>query len=156
MLMQHKYGKIWTSKSPTAWKFLLRKSPYSVRIRENTDWKISREFKEFDLILCVWIPVNLWNRFTFEIQRQPTKVFCRKCVLNFFGKLTGKYLSRSLFFNKVAWLRPVTLFEKRDCDTRVCCEFCEIFKNIFFIESLWWDLSNRKCSKLFKVCWYLV
>ena len=36
----------------------------------------------------------------------------RKDVLRNFLKLTGKHLHQSLFFNKVAGLRPATLFKK--------------------------------------------
>ena len=39
-------------------------------------------------------------------------------VLRNFSKLPGKHLRQSLFFNKVAGLRPVT-FLKRDFDTSV-------------------------------------
>ena len=37
----------------------------------------------------------------------------RKDVLRNFAKFTGKYLCQSLFFNKVAGLRPATLLKKR-------------------------------------------
>ena len=36
------------------------------------------------------------------------EVFCRKGVLRNFAKFTGKHLCQSLFFNKVAGLRPAT------------------------------------------------
>ena len=36
-----------------------------------------------------------------------------KGVLNIFAKFTGKHLSQSLFFNKVAGLRPTTLLKER-------------------------------------------
>ena len=36
---------------------------------------------------------------------QP-EVFCEKGVLQNFAKFTGKHLRQSLFFNKVAGLRP--------------------------------------------------
>ena len=35
----------------------------------------------------------------------------RKCVLRNFTKFTGKHLCQSLFFNKVAGLRPATLLK---------------------------------------------
>ena len=41
------------------------------------------------------------------------EVFCEKVVLRNFTKFTGKHLWQSLFFNKVARLRPVTLLKKR-------------------------------------------
>ena len=40
-------------------------------------------------------------------------VFCKKCVLRNFAKLTRKHLCQSLFFDKVAGLRPATLLKKR-------------------------------------------
>ena len=40
------------------------------------------------------------------------EVFCKKDVLINFTKLTGKHLSHSLSFNKVADLRPATLLKK--------------------------------------------
>ena len=45
------------------------------------------------------------------------EVFCKKGVLRNFTKFTGKHLFQSLFFNKVAGLRPP-----------------------FYIEHLWWLL----------------
>ena len=39
-------------------------------------------------------------------------VFCRKEVFNKFSKFTGKHLCQSLFFNKVAGLRSVTLLKR--------------------------------------------
>ena len=53
--------------------------------------------------------------------------------LNNFAKLTGKHLCQSLICNKVAGLRPATLFKKR---LRQFCEFCETFKCTFFTEHL--------------------
>ena len=41
------------------------------------------------------------------------KVFCKKGVLRNFVKITIKSLCKSLFFNKVAGIRPPTLLKKR-------------------------------------------
>ena len=41
------------------------------------------------------------------------KLFLKKLVLKISKKLTGKHLCQSLFFNKVAYLRPATLLRKR-------------------------------------------
>ena len=46
-------------------------------------------------------------------QKQPPGVFNKKVVLKNFTKFSGKHLYRSLFFNKVAGFRPVTLLKKR-------------------------------------------
>ena len=41
---------------------------------------------------------------TYQMQKQPPKVFCKKGVLRNFAKFTGKHLCQSLFFSKVAGL----------------------------------------------------
>ena len=54
----------------------------------------------------------------------------RKGVLKVFAKFKGIHLCRSHSFNKCKFLKkeiPMQLFS---------CEFCEIFKNTFFIENL--------------------
>ena len=55
-----------------------------------------------------------------------SEVFCKKRVLRNFAKFTGKHLCQSLFFNKVAGLKPAT-----DSGLVFSCEFCEISKNTF-------------------------
>ena len=78
-------------------------------------------------------------------------VLCKKGVPKNFAKFTGKHLCQSLFFNKVAGLWPATLLRKRlwhrlatllkKTPAQVfSCEFCEILKNTFFTEHLWWLL----------------
>ena len=45
---------------------------------------------------------------TYQLQKQPPKVFYKKTVLKNFVKFTGKHLCQSPFFNKVAtlfWMR---------------------------------------------------
>ena len=42
-----------------------------------------------------------------------TEVFCKKSALRKFSKFTGKHRWQSLFFNKVAGLRPATLLKNR-------------------------------------------
>ena len=46
------------------------------------------------------------------------EVFCKEGVLRNYAKFIGKYLCQSLFFNKVAGLRPAILL-KRDFRTGV-------------------------------------
>ena len=57
-----------------------------------------------------------------------SEVFCKKGVLRYFAKFTGKHLCQSLFFKKETLIEVFS------------CEFCEISKNTFFIEHLWWLL----------------
>ena len=53
-------------------------------------------------------------------------MFCKKDVLRNFTKFTGNRLCQSLFFNKVAGLRPVS--------------FVKFLRTPFYIEHLWWLL----------------
>ena len=56
----------------------------------------------------------------------------KRGVLNNFAKFTGKHLSQSLFFNRIAHLKPVTLLKKRLEHRCFPVNFCEIFQNNFF------------------------
>ena len=58
------------------------------------------------------------------------EVFYEKSALRNFEKFTGKHLCQSLFFNKVAGLRPVSLLKKTLAQA-FFCEFCKIFKDTF-------------------------
>ena len=61
----------------------------------------------------------------------------KKGVLKIFAKFTEKRLFQSLLFNKVAGLRQGCNFIKKEALEQVfSCEFCENFKNPFFIEHL--------------------
>ena len=81
-------------------------------------------------------------------------VFCKKGVLRDFTKFTGKHLSQSFFFNKVAGLscRPKACnFIKKETLAEVfSCEFYEISKNTFFYRT---PLVTASAVKLlFEVC----
>ena len=52
----------------------------------------------------------------------------RKGIPENFTKFTGKHLCQSLFFNKVAGLRPVTLLNKKTLAQVLFCEFCEFLR----------------------------
>ena len=47
------------------------------------------------------------------VRSSRPEVFCREGVLRKFAKFRGKHLCQSLFFNKVAGLRPAILLKKR-------------------------------------------
>ena len=49
----------------------------------------------------------------FHHQKQPPEVLCKKRCSEKFRKFTGKHLCKSLFFNKVACLKPTTLLKRR-------------------------------------------
>ena len=78
------------------------------------------------------------------------EMVCKKVVLKNFAKFTGKHLCQSLLFNEVAGLRPEAgNFIKKETLVHVFpCEFWLIFKNIFFIEHLWWLLLTFKCNDI--------
>ena len=65
-------------------------------------------------------------------------MFCSKDVLRNFAKSTGKHLCQSLFFNKVASLRPATLLKKRLWHRRFPVNFAKFLRATFFTEHLWW------------------
>ena len=80
-------------------------------------------------------------------------VLCKKGVLRFFAKLTGKHLCQNLFLAKVfsfgslfsiklQAFRPSTFF-KRESNIGVFCKYCENFKNTYFEEYLWTPASER-------------
>ena len=60
-------------------------------------------------------------------------MFCKKGVLRNFTKFLGKHLSQSLFFNKVAGLRPqaYNFIKKESLPQVFSCEFCKISKNTY-------------------------
>ena len=55
----------------------------------------------------------------------------KKDIPRNFTKFTGKRLCQSLFFNKVAGLRPANWLKKETLAQVFSCEFCEISKLLF-------------------------
>ena len=53
------------------------------------------------------------GEFSGEDRSSRPEVFYEKGVLRNFARFTGNHLCQSLFFNKVAGLRPATLLKKR-------------------------------------------
>ena len=60
------------------------------------------------------------------------EVFCKKSVLRNFTKFTGKHLCQSLFFNKIAGLRPATLLKKRLLNWWFPVNFAKFVKHLFY------------------------
>ena len=56
---------------------------------------------------------NFENMLKKVTEAVPRRCSIRKSVLRNFAKFTGKHLCESLFFNKAAGLRPVTLLQTR-------------------------------------------
>ena len=74
--------------------------------------------KLFALLVLKYLVVY-WDLFMIAFLRSfviygssRPKVFCKKGFLRNFAKFIGKHLCQSLFFNKVADLRPATLLKK--------------------------------------------
>ena len=83
------------------------------------------------------------------LRNSHQRCFIKKDILRNFTKFTEKHLCQSLFFNKVADLRPLACnFIKKETLAQVLsCEFCEISKNNFFAEHLWTTASIESDSE---------
>ena len=82
------------------------------------------------------------------IRSSCPEVFCKKGVLRYFAKFTGKHLHQSFFFNKVAGLRPANSLKKRFWHRCFPVSFVKFLRTPFFIEHLWWLLLNY-CAGIF-------
>ena len=81
-----------------------------------------------------------------QLNNSRPGVFCKKGVLKNFTKFTGKYLCQSLFFNKVACLRPATLLKKRLWHRCFPVNFVKFSRTPFSIEHVrWLLLTPKKC-----------
>ena len=66
------------------------------------------------------------------------------------AKPVGKHLYQSFFFNKVAAIR-LNFIKKESVAQDFTCEFCKIFKNIFFTAHLK-AAASVHCKALMKLC----
>ena len=93
-------------------------------------------FRNIERQIAIHIPPNV-QRISVQISKRRYSrpdVFCKEGVLINFTKFTGKHLCQNLFLNKVVGPQPAQVAQV------LSCEFCEISKNTFFIEHLWWLL----------------
>ena len=74
------------------------------------------------------------------VRSSHQEVFCKKGVLRNFEKLTKKHLRGSLFFDKVAGLRPATLLKKRLWHRCFPVNFVKFLRTSFLTEDLRWLL----------------
>ena len=79
------------------------------------------------------------------------EVFCKKGVLRNFSKFTGKHLCQSLFFNKVASLRPKTLLKKRLWHRCFPVNFEKFLRTPFLTKNLRCSLDPMHLSHLAKL-----
>ena len=76
-------------------------------------------------------------------------MICKKYVFGKFAKFTGKHLCQSLFFNKVADLRPATLLKKRLWHRCFPVNFAKYLRTPFLTEHLWSLLLMVLSKRLF-------
>ena len=98
---------------------------------------VTSELQFLWLIISLAGTLLLENIFYIFISSRP-EVFCRKGVLSNFAKFTGKHLCQSLFFNKVAGLRPATLLTKRLWHRCFPVNFAKFLRTLCFTEHLRW------------------
>ena len=81
--------------------------------------------------------------------RSRPDVLYLKDVFKYFSKFTGKHMCRNLFLIK---LRPATLLKYR-LSHMFSCDFCEIFKNTFFIKHIWhlWHHRSQLLEELNRI-----
>ena len=78
-------------------------------------------------------PYTWWILTTWNIVRSShQRCFVRNGAIRNFAKFTGKHLCQSLFFNKVASLRPATLLKKRLWDRCFSVNFAKFFRTLFY------------------------
>ena len=81
------------------------------------------------LSLKEWMTATLSVTKT-DIKNSSWQMFYKIGVLKYFAKFTGKHLYWSLFFNKVAGIRPATLL-KRDSNTGVFLRILNFSEHLF-------------------------
>ena len=81
------------------------------------------------------------------------EVVCKKGVLKNLTKFTGKHLCPSIFFNKVAGLRPATLLKKKTLAQVFSCEFCQTLRKTLAVASIC-SYSSPPCG--IKAFWNLI
>ena len=90
--------------------------------------------------------VHLFSKINHShLLKQPSDMFCKKRCSQKFRKIHKKRPVQSRFFNKVAGL-GLQLYQKKNSAQVFSCEFCEISKNLFFIEYLWVTASVSSSS----------
>ena len=87
-----------------------------------------------------WFTTKCFGGLRISLRSSCSEVFCKKGVLKNFTKLIRKHLCQSLFLNKVAGLKPVTLLKKRLWHRCFLVNFTKFLRKLFFKEHLRWLL----------------
>ena len=93
---------------------------YSLRT-DGSEFKSRKAGKNFLNYQCLFLRnhcLKAWNKLFTEVFLRPCRSSHRRCsvrkgLFRNFAKFTGKHLCQSLFFKKIAGLRPAILFKKR-------------------------------------------
>ena len=107
-----------------------------------------------EIMTELWSPDKLWFgsivisvcfAMRFCVAVPPFRSSHRRCsvrkgVLTNFAKFTGKHLCQSLFFNKLAAVRPATLLKKRLWHRGFPVNFVKFLRTYFLKEHLRWLL----------------
>ena len=88
-----------------------------------------------------------------NIRNSCPEVFCEKGVLRNFAKFTGKHQCQNLFFNKVASLRPPTLFKKRLWHRCFTVNFQKFLRTPYLQNTSGWLLLYIVYFELFLLLW---
>ena len=104
--------------------------PYETSMLE-LFYKINKQLQPVEFEIHPWICRSSHQRCSMK-----------KNVLRNSAKFTGKHLCWSLFFNKVAGLRPASLLKKRFWHRCFPVNFAEFLRTCFFIGHLWWLLLD--------------
>ena len=81
-----------------------------------------------------------WSAIRYQSE---TNRFCKKGVLKDIAKFTGEQLHQRLFLNKVAGLRPATLFKKRLWHRCFPVNFAKFLRTPFSQNTSWRLLLNQ-------------
>ena len=89
---------------------------HNKKITAVKDFKAAQPMRGLILDQCnekIKFITNLCCPFSTNYRRSHQRCSMKKSFLRNFTKFTGKHLCQSLFFNKIAALRPATLLKKR-------------------------------------------
>ena len=89
--------------------------------------------------------------FVYRLRSSLLEVFCKKGVLRNFAKFIAKHLCQSLFFNKVAGLRPAPLLKKS-----FVMYLAKFLRKPFLTEHLRWLLVWVKSWNIVFFKWFSI
>ena len=106
---------------------------------EKQDWPSSSTKKPCPLLfLRLGNFYVIYERNLSKFRSSRPEVFCKRAVLGNFAKFTGKHQCHSLFFNKVAGIRPATLLKRSRWYRCFPINFAKFLRAPFLTEHLQW------------------